>query len=130
MDRELELVAAALYLARHDAQWQGRPYWLLRRCVVPYVAARQFLLLKRDGLPIAFAGWAREAAGKAPPWNGDRYLPSAGEISGDGPACVTEIISPVLPRERVLEEVGRELGTAPAWIERDAERRVVAVHGA
>lgn len=130
MDLELELVAAALYLARHDAHWQGRPYWLLRRCVVPYVAARQFLLLKRDGLPIAFAGWARGKAGAPAPWKEDRYLPSAGEIAGDGPACVTELISPVLPRERVLDEVQRHLGAAPAWIERDAERRVLAVHGA
>src|SRR4051812_25859738 len=42
---ELDVMAAVLYLARHDPQWQTRPYWMLRRSVVPYVQARQFLLL-------------------------------------------------------------------------------------
>jgi hemolysin-activating ACP:hemolysin acyltransferase len=124
-----EVLAAALFLARHDPAWQARPFWMLRRCVVPYVEARQFLLLGSDGVPTAFAGWARGSAG-AEPWREDRYLPSAGEIAGEGAPCITELIAPAAARERVLDEVGRSLGLKgrPAWIERDAERRVVVVH--
>ena len=122
-----EVLAAALYLARHDPAWQARPYWMLRRCVVPYVEARQFLLLGADGVPAAFAGWSRTGAGRD-----ERYLPSAGEIAGDGQPCVTELIAPQADRGRVLSELGRHLGLSgtPAWIERDAERRVVALHPA
>jgi hypothetical protein len=122
-----EVLAAALYLARHDPAWQARPYWMLRRCVVPYIEARQFLLLGGDGVPAAFAGWTRTAVG-----GDDRYLPSAGEIAGDGEPCVTELIVPSADRGRVLAEVGRHLGLrgAPAWLERDAERRVLARHPA
>jgi hemolysin-activating ACP:hemolysin acyltransferase len=124
-----EVLAAALFLARHDPAWQARPYWMLRRCVVPYVEARQFLLLGGEGVPSAFAAWAKPRDG-AQPWREDRYLPSAHEIAGDGAPCVTELIAPGADRERVLREVGRHLGLTglPAWIERDAERGVLAVH--
>ena len=125
-----EALAAAFYLARHDPAWQARPYWMLRRCVVPYVEARQFLLLGAEGVPAGFAAWARGKAGRPEPWREDRYLPSAAEIAGDGEACVTELIAPEVETSRVLDEVARHLGLPgrPAWIERDAERRVVAVH--
>ncbi|HEY3075350.1 MAG TPA: toxin-activating lysine-acyltransferase [Burkholderiales bacterium] len=127
---ELDVMAAVLYLARHDPHWQPRPYWMLRRCVVPYVQARQFVLLGSDGEPGAFAAWAKARADGSQPWREQRYLPSAMEIAGEGEACVTEIIAPPAQRSRVLEEVARHLGLprAPAWIERDAERRVLAVH--
>jgi hemolysin-activating ACP:hemolysin acyltransferase len=123
-----EVLAAALYLARHDPAWQARPYWMLRRCVVPYIEARQFLLLGADGVPGAFAGWVRRSGG----WREDRYLPSAPDIAGDGEPCVTELIAPQADRGRVLAEVGRHLGLAgkPAWLERDAERRVLTLHPA
>ena len=127
---ELDVMAAVLYLARHDAHWQARPYWMLRRCVVPYVQARQFVLLGNDGVPGAFAAWARRRADGSQPWREQRYLPSAPEIAGQGEPCVTEIIAPPGQRDRLLDEVARQLGLSgkPAWIERDAERRVLAVH--
>jgi len=127
---ELDVMAAVLYLARHNAHWQARPYWMLRRCVVPYVQARQFVLLGNDGVPGAFAAWARRRADGSQPWREQRYLPSAPEIAGQGEPCVTEIIAPPGQRDRLLDEVARQLGLSgkPAWIERDAERRVLAVH--
>jgi hypothetical protein len=134
---DLEVTAAALFLARNDPAWQGRPFWMLRRCVVPYVEARQYLLLGAGGAPAAFAGWAREKTeGRKPdgknPWLEDRYLPSAGEVAGDGEACVTELICLPARRGEVLAQVAHRLGlaVAPAWIERAADRRVVKVHPA
>ena len=41
---ELDVMAAVLYLARHDAHWQARPYWMLR----PLKAAREFYKLPHD----------------------------------------------------------------------------------
>ena len=122
-----EVLAAALYLARHDPAWQVRPYWMLRRCVVPYVEAKQFLLMGSGGVPAAFAGWTRTGVGRE-----ERYLPSSRDIAGDGEPCVTELIAPQVDRGKVLAEVARHLGLAknPAWVERDAERRVVKVHPA
>lgn len=127
---EREVLAEAFYVARLTGEWPARPFWMLRRCVVPYVAANQFLVLRKDGLPVAFAGWVLEPEGAARPWRDDRYLPSATDFAAVGAVCVTELISPLLPATRVVQEVGRwlKLGTPPAWIERDAERRVVAVH--
>jgi hemolysin-activating ACP:hemolysin acyltransferase len=128
----LQVTAAALYLARQDPDWQVRPFWMLRRCVVPYVDAGQYLLLGAGGAPAAFAAWARQKAGGGKPWLEDRYLPSAGEVSGDGEVCVTELICPPARRGEVLAEVARRLGQGapPAWIERAADRRVVKVHPA
>ncbi len=129
---ELSVLAEVVYVARLAPQWARRPYWLLRRCVVPYVAARQFLVLRRDNVPVAYAGWAMERAGEPWPWRTDRYLPARGEIGGDGRCCVTEIIAPLHAPERVLQEVAKwlRLQAMPAWIEYDEERRIVAVHEA
>lgn len=131
MGHELKVVAEALYVARFDPVWARRPYWMLRRCVAPYVAVGQFLVLRRDGLPVAFAGWARETPGRATPWRENRYLPTRDEIVGDGDCCVVDLLSPFVPAARVLDEVRRFVGGAcPVhWVEYDADRVLVAVHG-
>jgi len=130
---EREVLAGAFYVARFTPDWPARPFWILRRCVVPYVAVGQFLLLAREGVPVAFAGWVYEREGERKPWREHPYLPSAADLSRckDGGRClVTELISPILPVERVIGEVGRALGLRgrPAWMELDAERKPVAFH--
>jgi hemolysin-activating ACP:hemolysin acyltransferase len=130
---EREVLAAAFYLARFARDWPARPFWMLRRCVVPYVSTGQFLLLRKDDVPAAFAGWAFEQDDAPMPWRAYGYLPSAVDLAQarEGGRCVvTELISPFLPAQRVLEEVGRYLGlaSAPAWLELDAERKIV-IHG-
>ncbi len=130
---EREVLAGAFYVARFTADWPERPFWILRRCVVPYVAAKQFLLLAREGVPIAFAGWAYEREGERNPWREEPYLPSAADLTQckeGGRALVTELISPIVPVGRVLEDVGRTLGLRgkAAWMERDTERKPVAFH--
>lgn len=130
---ERRVLADAFYLARFTADWPHRSFWMLRRCVVPYVTVRQFLVLKKDGLPAAFAGWAFEQADAPMPWREYRYLPSGPDISefaAHGRCVITEIISPFLPAQRVVEAVAGHLHAmrSPAWIEFDAERKIVAVH--
>jgi hemolysin-activating ACP:hemolysin acyltransferase len=130
---ERQVLAAAFYLARFAPDWPARPFWMLRRCVIPYVSSGQFLLLRKDDAPAAFAGWVFERDGAPTPWRGYGYLPSAADLSQarEGGRCVvTELISPFLPAQRVLDEVGRYLGlaSAPAWLELDAERKIVT-HG-
>ena len=125
-----QVLAAAFYAARFAGDWQSRPYWMVRRCVVPYVAAGQFLVLKRDGLPVAFAGWAREMEGTAPAWRADYFMPSAGQIGGDGECVVTDVISGFLQASQVAREVGRylRLSVQPPWVEWSPDRKFKCVH--
>lgn len=124
---ETTVAAEALYVARFVPDAAHWPFWLLRRYVVPYVAARQYLVLRRDGVPIAFAGWAYERPDTPAPWRADRYLPARGEITGPGRACVTQILSGFLPPVVVAEAVGRhlQLPVIPPFLERDAQGRFV-----
>ena len=128
--QDLQVLAAAFYAARFADDWQPLPYWMLRRCVVPYVAVSQFLLLRRDGVPVAFAGWACERPGQPAPWRADRFLPSAGLIAGPGACIVTDIISGLMAPEQVAAQVGRYLGlnSVPPWIEWGSQRSLVALH--
>ena len=130
--QEFEVLAAAFYAARFAKDWQSRPYWMMRRCVAPYVAVRQFLVLRRDGLPVAFAGWACEREDRPTPWREDRYMPSAAQIQGPGPCIITDIISGFVTPAQIAEQVGRYLGSsaAPPWIEWYPDRRIKLVHAA
>ncbi len=138
---EREVLAAAFYLARLTPDWPTRPFWMLRRCVVPYVSAGQCLLLRREGVPVAFAGWAWEPEGAhgvgTAPWREYRYLPSMMELSqacgaAGAKVIITELISPFAPPSRMAAEVSRRLagqtGGAVQWMEYDAERKIAAVH--
>lgn len=126
----MTVMADALYVARLSPEASRWPYWLLRRCVVPYVAARQFLVLRRDGLPTAFAGWVLESDAGDRPWRCDHYLPARIEIAQPGRPCVTQVISPYLSPGAVVTAVARTLGLTapPPWIERGADGRVVRIH--
>lgn len=131
--KENSVLAQVLYLARLAPEWTARPYWLLRRCVVPYVEAGQYLLIERDGLPAAFAGWSYEREGEATPWREQGYLPSQELIGRGSPVdrcVVTEIIAARLPSLQVVAEVAKYLGRprAPAWIDRNDERKIIAIH--
>ena len=86
--------------------------------MVPYVAARQFLVLRRDGLPTAFAGWVLESDAGDRPWRCDHYLPARIEIAQPGRPCVTQVISPYLSPGAVVTAVARTLGLTapPPWI--------------
>lgn len=128
------MLAEALFIARRARAWPERPFWMLRRCVVPYVTARQFLVLRDPaGLAMAFAGWVWEREGLPAPWRESRYLPSATDFLPDGRCCVCELIAvESVEPPRVLDAVGRwlRLDHRPAWIERDAEHRIAAQHPA
>jgi hemolysin-activating ACP:hemolysin acyltransferase len=130
MSVEHRVLAEVLYIARMAPDWQAQPYWLLRRCVVPYVAAQQFLVLRQEGVPVAFVGWVFEAQGQRMPWRDDQYLPSVTDFSAAGECCITELISPMIPVEQVVTQVMRwlKLEQPPRRIEVNAERRIVAVH--
>jgi hemolysin-activating ACP:hemolysin acyltransferase len=132
MSLENRVLAEAFYVARATPEWQSRPFWLFRRCVVPYIAARQFLILRHEGLPMAFVAWVWERAGEPMPWRVDRYLPSASDFLSDGECCVTELISPQVPVATVMGEVVSwlKLTAMPPRIEFNAERCIVAVHTA
>lgn len=134
MSLENRVLAEVFYLARMVPEWQAKPYWLMRRCIVPYIAARQFMLLRHEGLPIAFAGWVweREGAGDpGTPWREDNYLPSASDfLHTVGRCCVTELISPLVPARVVMNEVAKwlKLDATPTRIEVNAGRKIMAVH--
>ena len=127
--QELEVLAAAFYAARFASDWQSRPYWMVRRCVVPYVAVGQFLVVRREGLPVAFAGWACEREGRPRPWREDQFMPSAGQIEGPGDCVVTDMISGFLTPPQVVEQVRRYLGLGapPAWVEWYPDRKFAAI---
>ena len=130
--QELEVLAAAFYAARFAPDWQSRPYWMVRRCVVPYVAVGQFLVVRREGLPVAFAGWACERDSRPCPWREDRFLPSARQIEGPGDPVITDMISGFLLPAQVAEQVRRYLGLGvpPPWVEWYPDRRFAAVRTA
>lgn len=130
MSLEMTVVAEALYLTRSLPDAARWPYWLLRRTVVPYVAARQFVVLHRDDMPFVFAGWAMEDPDRPQPWRSDRYLPARGELTGKGSPCLTQILSPFMPKASAVAAVARELGwpELPPWVERAPDGRVVRVH--
>ena len=140
MSLESRVLSEAFYVARLVPDWKVKPFWLMRRCVVPYITARQFMLLRRDDLPIAFVGWVWESdeidgvqndSIPSKPWRHDNYLPSASDfLLSKGHCCVTEVMSPVVPAEVVLREVAKwlKLDTIPTRIEVNGDRKVVAVH--
>jgi hypothetical protein len=143
MSFENRVLSEVFYIARLLPLWQTKPYWLMRRCVVPYINSRQFLVLRKDDLPVAFAAWVWEgdenrnttpaaiASSFKKPWRQDNYLPSASDfLQTDGDCCVTEMMSPLIPANVVMAEVANWLNLVdiPVRIEVNGERKIMAVH--
>lgn len=140
MSLENRVLSEAFYITRLLPAWRSKPFWLMRRCVVPYIASRQFMVLHGNGLPVAFVGWVWEGDESGPseqnashnrPWRLDNYLPSASDfLLSSGHCCITELMSPLVPVHLVLEEVSKwlKLDNIPTRIEVDGERKIVAIH--
>jgi hemolysin-activating ACP:hemolysin acyltransferase len=133
MSLENRVLSEAFYVARLLPEWRTKPFWLMRRCVVPYVASRQFMVLHKNDLPVAFVGWVWEGVNLPRPWRLDNYLPSASDfLLSSGHCCVTELMSPLVPAPAVMEKVSKwlKLDTIPTRIEVNGERKIVAIHEA